>query len=936
MLRLLAYYYRRHPLLAIFLVLGLTLGTSLLVGVLALTEQTQQHYEQNTQSLKQGPSAYIRSKNQEPFAQTVFITLRQQGFHQLAPMLSGTLSVHILNTEQEAAPKTHVDITALAPAQRLSLLGTDLLSMPSQTGAQKNGNTSASSAQITDLFLPPFTIWLNPQRAKQLGLNSGDRLYASDGSLLAPIHTHEGYGLGHRGLVDIGYAQSLLQREGLLDEIAVFHKDPKTLDALSKNLPDTLALSFPSTDVNPDSLAGSLRLNLRAMSLLAFAISSFLVYNAIMLNHHHRQRLFAQARLCGLSLRHLYRWWTLELFVFASIAACGGSLLGWYLATEALPLVGRTLAQFEGRDIAYQLSFDWKWFYLSLASAGLACFISHLALRSQWQHTLPKQLAAGTLQHQQQQAQQQAQQTSPLITSPTNLHSLIKRCLNHYALQLSLWGSLLMFIAGMLWWFISTQLMQGSVYALYLSFAVLAAILLGAALLLPALLQGLLRLLQVLLKSLDSYLHKLLLQGSPPTQTLSTKTHTATEHAIPKPYFNIRYYLILMQWLVADSQRLIRPSGIALMAMVMALVANTGMNLMVNSFRQATDDWLSQRLVADLYVRAEPKVLTQIMQAIDEPNKLAFINKQNVDTALRYEHTINVKQNKHPLALQIRSLPQHAVFQTAIQLTEKQPHAWQLFNQQLAIFVSEQTLKQQKWQLNEQIPIQHLISHSTEALTSLNYLSIAGVYQDYGNPSGQILLTEPLYLTLYPEQKPESLALITHDPIDVTTLSAELQQHFSLNDTQLLLPHEIKTIALNVFDQTFTITHLLNGLTLLIASIGIACACATLEQQRSDQLTLLAAIGVNRRQRFLLSWIRWGLLALLSLCISWPFGLLLTSGLVYLVNPIAFGWSYPVLISGANWSQLALFSISCVLIASAIPNWRHSRFSLLKSQQESL
>jgi putative ABC transport system permease protein len=58
-----------------------------------------------------------------------------------------------------------------------------------------------------------------------------------------------------------------------------------------------------------------------------------------------------------------------------------------------------------------------------------------------------------------------------------------------------------------------------------------------------------------------------------------------------------------LAWLVADSQWLLGPASLALMAMCLALVANSGLNTMIGSFRQATDEWLDQRLAAELYLR---------------------------------------------------------------------------------------------------------------------------------------------------------------------------------------------------------------------------------------------------------------------------------------------------------------------------------------------
>jgi putative ABC transport system permease protein len=52
---------------------------------------------------------------------------------------------------------------------------------------------------------------------------------------------------------------------------------------------------------------------------------------------------------------------------------------------------------------------------------------------------------------------------------------------------------------------------------------------------------------------------------------------------------------VRLAWLVADGRWLLGPAALALMALTLALVANSGLNTMIASFRQATDDWLAQR-----------------------------------------------------------------------------------------------------------------------------------------------------------------------------------------------------------------------------------------------------------------------------------------------------------------------------------------------------
>jgi hypothetical protein len=68
-----------------------------------------------------------------------------------------------------------------------------------------------------------------------------------------------------------------------------------------------------------------------------------------------------------------------------------------------------------------------------------------------------------------------------------------------------------------------------------------------------------------------------------------------------------------LSWLLADSRWLLGPASLALMAMTLALVANSGLNTMINSFRVATDDWLSQRLAAELRLILETHEAKQLV-----------------------------------------------------------------------------------------------------------------------------------------------------------------------------------------------------------------------------------------------------------------------------------------------------------------------------------
>ena len=134
-----------------------------------------------------------------------------------------------------------------------------------------------------------------------------------------------------------------------------------------------------------------------------------------------------------------------------------------------------------------------------------------------------------------------------------------------------------------------------------------------------------------------------------------------------------------------------------------------------------------------------------------------------------------------------------------------------------------------------------------------------------------------------------------------------------------------KAVAIGVFDATFAVTQVLNVLTILVAGIGIFCAISAIHHHRLRWQALLSAIGVGRRERLALYTMQWLILTGICLVVVWPFGLLLAALLGYVVTPVAFGWSFPLIADVAHLPSLMLTAVVCVLAAVALPGWRLMR-----------
>ncbi|EOX4791120.1 FtsX-like permease family protein, partial [Vibrio alginolyticus] len=133
---------------------------------------------------------------------------------------------------------------------------------------------------------------------------------------------------------------------------------------------------------------------------------------------------------------------------------------------------------------------------------------------------------------------------------------------------------------------------------------------------------------------------------------------------------------------------------------------------------------------------------------------------------------------------------------------------------------------------------------------------------------------------------------------------------------------QIKSIALDIFSQTFAITRALNGVTLMVAVIGLFSACFMLLDARKAAIARLYALGVSRRK--LMTMVVGQIVALVSftLVIALPLGAMVGYVLTDIVTLRAFGWSLNYLWNWSDALSIAAITILVAVIATLIPLWR--------------
>ncbi|WP_433690766.1 FtsX-like permease family protein [Pseudomonas monteilii] len=358
----------------------------------------------------------------------------------------------------------------------------------------------------------------------------------------------------------------------------------------------------------------------------------------------------------------------------------------------------------------------------------------------------------------------------------------------------------------------------------------------------------------------------------------------------------------LAQWFVADSRQQMPALSLALMALLLALAASVGVGSMTEGFRKTFVGWLDMRLSADLYVT--PRDTEQGLQIAE------WLGQQSAVIAVLPGWRVETRLQGWPV--QVQGIVDHPLYLKRWPLLEQQPRAWEQLSSGQAVMLSEQLARRLKLHLGDRLAL------SSQAMT------VVGVYADYGNPKGHVLVNAGWLRSHWPQATLTGLSVDLHtDQVPVT--KAALQQHFALDDSRVVEQVRLKSWSTEVFNRTFAATAALNSLTLGVAGVALFINLLTLGQTRLGQLAPLWALGVQRRQLVWLSLGQTLMLSSFTVLLAIPLGVFLAWCLVAVVNVQAFGWRLPLYVFPAQLLQLAVLGLLTSLLASAWPLWQLAR-----------
>jgi putative ABC transport system permease protein len=354
-------------------------------------------------------------------------------------------------------------------------------------------------------------------------------------------------------------------------------------------------------------------------------------------------------------------------------------------------------------------------------------------------------------------------------------------------------------------------------------------------------------------------------------------------------------------------------TSVAIAALMVAVSATVGVGIMVESFRETFIQWLEVSLQSDIYVSPArrdsryhhftlPARFVERVAAtpgVEAVNRYRLIQVESAE-GLTYVAALDVKAEGF----------------RGFRFKEGEAGAaWRGFQEKGAVILSE------PYAYRHGLHAGSSVSLKTDA--GRRDFPVAGVIYDYTSDQGAVLISRGWFEKFWRDRGVTSLGVFASAGTDLDSLTETLRGLDTGGQEVLIRPHWVlKRESLEVFDRTFVITAVLRILAVIVAFVGVVSALMALQIARGREFGILRACGLTPRQGWGLIVCESALMGGMAGILSIPVGLVQALIMVYVINVRSFGWTFKMVIDPGILLQALLLALGAALVSGIYPAMR--------------
>jgi putative ABC transport system permease protein len=360
----------------------------------------------------------------------------------------------------------------------------------------------------------------------------------------------------------------------------------------------------------------------------------------------------------------------------------------------------------------------------------------------------------------------------------------------------------------------------------------------------------------------------------------------------------------------------LQTTSVTVASLAVAVSMLIGITLMIDSFRRTLEVWIGTSIQADIYVSptswrgksSEGNLAPEVIATLSRHAGVRTVDRLRAFRAYTGDRRIGIAG----VDMQIKGGT------ARFPLLNGDPQvAYRQVLEAGGVFIGETLARQVGLWTGDDLPIY--------TPNGVKTFPIAAVYYDYSTRGGTVMMDLKTMTEAFGPGPINSVALYLKPGHDPERVVDELKAMLSNLPLEIRSNRRLREKVLQIFDQTFAVTRLLQVMSLLIAVCGIALMLLVLAREQVSELALYRSIGARRFQIFVI-FVGKGLgMGLLGLVLGLGGGILLAGLLIYVINRAYFGWTIQPYAAWGAVLQQSVTILGAAVLASLYPALRASR-----------
>ncbi len=348
-------------------------------------------------------------------------------------------------------------------------------------------------------------------------------------------------------------------------------------------------------------------------------------------------------------------------------------------------------------------------------------------------------------------------------------------------------------------------------------------------------------------------------------------------------------------------------TGVAVVALAVAVSATIGVSVMVDSFRGSVQSWLERTLSADVYLGLPSGGIDpDLIEAVTELDAVEAFSTSR--------RTLFFDGDGQTRLIVIRMAPGGY---GGVEILDADPaEVWPRWDREDAVLVSEPYAWRNGLRRGDAVAL------PTDR--GRRDFPVLATFQSYDVNGSGVLMSRSVFDRHWTDTTVDSIGLYLDDAARSGEIVAEVEALGRRFDQRVFASSNtgIRELSLSIFDRTFIITDILYWLAVGVAIVGIFGAMLALQLERGRELGLLRSLGMTRSELSGNVAIQTGTIGALAGLAAIPLGIAMAWVLIEVINRRAFGWQIAMDVAPGFVAGGVLLAIAAALVGGAYPAWR--------------